>query len=461
MSEQEAASSGESQFTDTGSLRAVLTTRQVSMMGLGGAIGAGLFVGSGAAVGVAGPAVLISYILAGVMVVLIMLMLAELVAAYPSSGAFSTFAHRAFGRTSGSTVGWLYWVQLVVVVAAEATAAGAIVAAATPSIAQWVWVLIFIVALTTVNLFGVANYGRFEYWFAFIKVAAIVLFLIVGALAIFGLLPGVEPVGLSNLVAHGGFAPNGFVGIAGALLIVMFAFGGTEVVAIAAAESNDPSGNIKRTMRSVMVRILVFYIGSIFVIVTVLPWNDPSIQEGPFSAVLSVLRIPGVDIAMSAIVVIALLSAMNANIYGASRMVFSLAEREMAPKLFRSTTSSGVPWIAVTGSVAFSFVTVVLNMIWPEAVLPALLNIVGSTLIIVWTSIVISQIVLRVRAEREGRNLPVRFPGFPWLSWLTLAMLASTVVLVMFDPAARIQLLATFGLTAAIALVSKLALRDR
>ncbi len=447
------------EFTDTGTLRTTLTKRQVSMMGLGGAIGAGLFVGSGSAINIAGPAVLVSYIVAGLIVVLVMAMLAEQVAAYPSSGAFSTFAHRALGRTAGATIGWLYWIQLVVVIAAEATGAGAIVSSWFPGIPQWAWVLLFIVALTTVNLLGVANYGKFEYWFAFIKVGAILLFLVVGVLAIVGLLPGQEALGLRHLVDNGGFAPTGLPGIAGALLIVMFAFGGTEVVSIAAAESADPAGNIRRTMRSVMVRILVFYIGSIFIIVSVLPWNDPSVQAGPFASVLRTLQLPGVDLAMSVIVVIALLSAMNANIYAASRMAFSLGERAMAPRAVRSITRDGVPWVAVIGSVSFSFVTVGLNWAWPDAVLPALLNVVGSTLLIVWSSIAISQIVLRKRAEREGHPLPMKVWGFPWLSYLTLALLGGIMVLVMWDSAARTQLLLTFGLTALLALIARFALR--
>jgi len=447
------------EFTDTGTLRTTLTKRQVSMMGLGGAIGAGLFVGSGSAINIAGPAVLVSYIVAGLIVVLVMAMLAEQVAAYPSSGAFSTFAHRALGRTAGATIGWLYWIQLVVVIAAEATGAGAIVSSWFPGIPQWAWVLLFIVALTTVNLLGVANYGKFEYWFAFIKVGAILLFLVVGVLAIVGLLPGQEALGLRHLVDNGGFAPTGLPGIAGALLIVMFAFGGTEVVSIAAAESADPAGNIRRTMRSVMVRILVFYIGSIFIIVSGLPWNDPSVQAGPFASVLRTLQLPGVDLAMSVIVVIALLSAMNANIYAASRMAFSLGERAMAPRAVRSITRDGVPWVAVIGSVSFSFVTVGLNWAWPDAVLPALLNVVGSTLLIVWSSIAISQIVLRKRAEREGHPLPMKVWGFPWLSYLTLALLGGIMVLVMWDSAARTQLLLTFGLTALLALIARFALR--
>lgn len=448
------------EFTDTGTLQTTLTRRQVSMMGLGGAIGAGLFVGSGAAINIAGPAVLISYIVAGGVVLLIMGMLAEQVAAYPSSGAFSTFAHRAFGRTAGATVGWLYWVQLVVVIAAEATGAAAIVAAWTPAVPQWVWVLVFIVALTTINLLGVSNYGRFEYWFAFIKVGAIVLFLAVGVLAIVGWLPGQEAVGLTNLVANGGFAPNGFVGVAGALLIVMFAFGGTEVVSIAAAESADPSGNIRRTIRSVMVRILVFYIGSIFIIVAILPWNAPAMQSGPFAAVLGALRMPIADLLMSVIVIVALLSAMNANIYAASRMAFSLGERKMFPQIVRSITRNGVPWAAVIGSVAFSFITVGLNWAWPEAVLPALLNVVGSTLLLVWTSIALSEIVLRKRAESAGERLPIKMWGFPWLSYFAIALLGAVMLLVMFDTAARTQLLLTFALTATLAVIARIVLRN-
>ena len=304
-----------------------LTRRQISMMGLGGAIGAGLFVGSGQAISIAGPAVLVSYLVAGTIVILVMSMLAEMVAARPSSGAFSSFAQRAMGRSAGSAVGWLYWLQLVVVIAAEATGAAGIIAGWTPGIPAWAWVLVFVVALTAVNLFGVNNYGRFEFWFAAIKVFAIIAFLVVGACAILGLIPGLPATGTGNLIDHGGFAPHGITGIAAAVLIVVFAFGGTEVVAIAAAESDDPVRNIRRIVREVMVRILIFYIGSIFVIVTVLPWNAPEVIDGPFSAVLATLRVPGVELVMSAIVVIALLSAMNANIYGASRMVYSLSER--------------------------------------------------------------------------------------------------------------------------------------
>lgn len=433
-----------------------LTRRQISMMGLGGAIGAGLFVGSGQAIGLAGPAVLVSYLVAGGIVVLVMAMLAEMVAARPSSGAFSSYAQKAMGRSAGSAVGWMYWIQLIVVIAAEATGAAGIVAAWTPGIPAWVWVLVFVVALTVVNLFGVRNYGRFEFWFAAIKVAAIVVFLVVGVCAIIGVIPGVGPTGIGNLVDHGGFAPHGLGGIAAALLIVLFAFGGTEVVAIAAAESDDPARNIRRIVREVLVRILVFYVGSVFVIVAVLPWNDPAVAAGPFSAVLDTLRVPGVGLVMDLIVVIALLSAMNANIYGASRMAYSLGERRLAPVSVTRTSSAGVPFVAVLASVSFGFVTVGLNGAFPDVVLPALLNIVGSTLLVTWAATAVSQIILRRRADRAGERMPVRMWGFPWLSWLCLALLAGVVALAAIDPAARIQLLLTVALTAVLLVVARL-----
>ncbi|WP_313813475.1 amino acid permease [Glutamicibacter sp.] len=448
-----------SESTDT-QLHAGLTQRQISMMGLGGAIGAGLFVGSGQAISIAGPAVLISYLLAGTVIIVIMAMLAEMVAANPSSGAFSTFAHKAMGRSAGSTLGWLYWIQLVVVVAAEATGAAAIVAQWFPGVPQWGWVLLFVIALSGANLLGVRNYGRFEYWFAVIKVAAIIIFLAFGALVLSHIVPTEAPVGLGNLAAHGGFAPGGMSGIAAAVLIVIFSFGGTEVVAIAAAESNDPAGNIKRVVRSVMARILVFYLGSILVIVSIVPWNDPEIVVGPFAAALSVLKVPGVAIVMNAVVVIALLSAMNANIYGSSRMLFSLGKRKLAPVGVTHVTGKGVPAKAVLSSVAFSFLAVGLNWIWPEQVMPILLNVVGSTIIVIWTFIAVTELILRTRAEKNGEYLPVKLWGFPYLTYGVLAVLAGVIAVSMTDEAARTQLLLTSGLTALIWIISKIALRN-
>nr|WP_229660040.1 amino acid permease [Tersicoccus solisilvae] len=426
--------------------------RQLIMMSLGSAIGAGLFVGTGAGIAVAGPAVLISFALAGLLVILVMRMLGEMAAAHPSSGAFSVFAHRAMGPVAGATVGWMWWVQLVVVIAAEATAAAALLTTLVPAVPQWVLALAFMVLFTAVNLTGVARFGEFEFWFAVLKVAAIVVFLALGLALMAGVVPGVPAPGLSNLLGHGGFAPQGLAGVAAGLLVVIFAFGGTEIVTVAAAETAEPRRNVARAIRTVLWRILVFYIGSVFVMVTVLPWDSPLLAATPFVAVLELAGVGWATTAMTIVIVIALLSALNANLYGASRMIFSLSSRGQAGAVFGRVNAHRVPVPAVLASVAFGFLAVLANYLWPETVLNVLLNLVGATILVIWGSSIASHVILRRRAEREGTDLPLRMWAWPWLTGLACVLFAGIVVLALLDPAARLQLLATAGLTAAIAL---------
>ena len=439
---------------------ASLNTRQITMMGLGGAIGAGLFIGSGQAVSVAGPSVILAFALAGFLVILIMNMLGEMAAANPSSGSFSVYAAKAMGPNAGAIIGWLYWIQGVIVIAAEATGAAAIIGGWFPGVSQGTWSLLFVVLLTAVNLANVARFGQFEYWFSFLKVAAIVAFLGIGVAIIAGLVPGVAATGLSNLVAHDGFLPNGVVGLCAGLLMVIFAFGGIEIVAIAAAESDDPRTSIRKAVRGVLFRVLVFYVGSALVMVSVLPWYSPELAASPFVAVLTFAHIPWIDSVMALVVVIALLSAMNANIYAASRMLLSLSERGIAPRVIQVRNRNKTPYVAVTASVILCTVAVVMNYLAPDLVMPMLLNAVGSTLLVTWGFIALSQLILRVRADRDPSiHLPVRMPFFPYLSILALVMLAGIVVLALFDPASRTQLLATLGLTVAIGVLNAVAQR--
>ena len=365
-------------------LGAALKPRQLTMMGLGSAIGAGLFIGSGAGIQAAGPAVLISYLVAGTLIILVMWALGEMAAANPDSGAFSVYTAKAYGPVAGATVGWLWWLQLVVVIAAEALGAAGLLATIFPALPVWLMAFVFIVVLTAVNLTSVKNFGEFEFWFALLKVAAIVGFLLVGAALLFGWLPGVQSPGLSNFTGAG-FAPSGFAGIATALFVVAFAFGGTEIVSVAAAETAEPARSVKKAVRTVLWRILVFYIGAIFVIAAVVPVGSAGLKS-PFAAVLDAAGMPGAATAITLVAVAALLSALNANLYGASRMAFSLAERGEAPRLLASVSKARVPVVAVLASVAFGVVTVVLELAFPEKVLPVLLNIVGSTCLLVWTS---------------------------------------------------------------------------
>jgi len=437
-----------------------LKPRQLIMMGLGSAIGAGLFLGSGVGVKLAGPAVLMSYLVAGALVIIVMNALGEMAAAKPTSGAFSVYAADALGPTAGATVGWLWWVQLVIVIAAEAVGAAGLLATVWPALPVPLVALAFMCVFTVINLLGVKNFGEFEFWFAILKVAAILAFIAIGAALLLGWLPQAASPGLSNFTANGGFAPTGLAGIGAALLVVVFAFGGTEIVAVAAAETEDPERSIARAIRTVAWRILVFYIGSLSVIIAVVPWTSEALGS-PFAAVLEAANIPGAATAITLIAVIALLSALNANLYGASRMMFSLAQRREAPALLGRADSRQVPVQAVLASVLFGFVATGLELLFPGKVLPVLLNIVGSTCLLVWTLSLVSQLVLRRRADRSGLRLPFRMAAFPWLTCAALVILAMIFGLLLWEAPTRLQFLSMVGLTLAIASCSALARRTR
>ncbi|MET8061837.1 amino acid permease [Streptomyces microflavus] len=438
-----------------------LKQRHLTMLGLGGVIGAGLFVGSGAGIAVAGPAIVVSYLIAGTLAMLVMRMLGEMSAAMPASGSFSVHAERALGRWAGFSVGWLYWFLLVVVLAVEATAAAQIAHGWVPAVEPWAWVLLFMVVFTAANLTAVKNFGEFEFWFASLKVGAIVVFLGLGLLAVLGWLPDTDPVGMTNLTGQGGFLPNGWGGVVSGVLTVVFAFGGLEVVTIAAAETDDPARAVGRAVRSAVVRILFFYVGSMLVIVTVLPWTAQQAGLSPYVKVLDSIGVPSAAQIMNIVVFVALLSALNANLYGSSRMVFSLAERGEAPRgLLKVSGGSqgkagGVPRRAVLASVAFGFVSVLLNLLWPDTVFLYMLNSVGAVLLFVWALIAASQLRLRARLEQEAPGaLALRMWWFPYLTWLTLAGLFGVLVLMLTDDAARPQVLWSAGATALVLLVA-------
>lgn len=428
-----------------------LSSRQLTMMGLGGAIGAGLFLGSGAGVQAAGPAVLISYIVAGTLVILVMWALGEMAAANPNSGAFSVYAEKAMGVVAGSTIGWLWWIQLVVVIAAEALGAAALLFSVWPVVPVWALALGFMAFFTGMNLVGVKNFGELEFWFAILKVAAIIIFLFIGAVILFGWLPGIPSPGISNFA---NFAPAGMGGVAAALFVVIFAFGGTEIVSVAAAETENPEQNVAKAIRTVVWRILVFYIGSILIIVALLPVGSTGL-DSPFAGVLDLAKIPGASTVITLVAVAALLSALNANLYGASRMIFSLSERGEAPRFLSRLTVSKVPRAAVCVSVAFGFIATVLEIVFPERVLPALLSLVGSTLLFIWGSALVSQLILRRRADREGVILPMKMKGFPLLTILGLVLLGLIFLVGMANPDNAGQLLSTLVLISLIAIRSK------
>jgi GABA permease len=437
-------------MTDT-SLQPGLKNRHVGMIAIGGVIGAGLFVGSGAGIHGTGPAILISYGIAGLLVVLVMRMLGEMSAASPDTGSFSAYADRAIGRWAGFTIGWLYWWFWAVVLAVEATAGAKIVHGWIPALPQWALALVLMILLTVTNLFSVGSYGEFEFWFSTIKVAAIGVFIVLGVLAIFGLLPGTDSVGARNLTGHGGFFPHGYGAVVTGLLTVVFAFMGSEIVTIAAGESRDPGRAVTKAVNSVIWRILVFYLGSIAVVITLLPWNASNVATSPYVAVLDRIGISGAGTIMDVIVLTAVLSCLNSGLYTASRMAFSLAGRGDAPKVFSATNKRGVPYVAIWISVAFGFLAVIFNYTSPDTVFLFLLNGSGAVALFVWAVIAVSQLRMRRRLEREApERILVRMWLFPYLTIATILGIAAILVVMLFDHDGRPQVLWSMAVAAVV-----------
>ncbi|GER22748.1 GABA permease [Zafaria cholistanensis] len=431
-------------------LQKSLKPRHLSMIAIAGVIGAGLFVGSGAAIQQAGPAILVAYAAAGLVVVLVMRMLGEMAAANPETGSFSAYADKALGRWAGFSIGWLYAWFWIIVLGIEATAGAAIMHRWIPGVDQWVWALILMVLLTLTNVWSVKSYGEFEFWFASIKVAAIFLFLIAGAAAIIGLVPGVEAPGLSNLVGQGGFMPNGADAVLAGVLVVVFSFFGAEIATIAAGESEHPVDAVKKAVKSTVWRILLFYIGSVAIVVTLLPWDDASVAKSPYVAVIELFGIPAASTIMDVVVLTSVLSCLNSGLYTASRMIFSLSTRGDAPRAWSRISKRGVPVSAVLASTVVGFITVGMNYIAPDTVFLFLVNTSGAIALFVWLVIATSQLVLRRRAEAAGAEVPLKMWLFPYLTWASIIAIVAMTVGMLFVDATRESLLLSLLLAAVV-----------
>ena len=433
-----------------------LKSRHLTMMGLGSAVGAGLFLGVGLGIQISGTSVLISYAVAGALIALVMWMLGEMAAARPSLGSFSTYAGQAYGHWARFTMGWIYWFMLIMVMGAEITGAAAIISNWF-DIAPWIPALIAVAFFAVVNFAAVGGFGEFEFWFAIIKVGVIVAFLVIGVLMALGILPGMD-FSLAGTNFTENFLPNGMPGFAAGLLAVAFAFGGIELVTIAAAESEDPAHNVATAVRAIIVRIMIFYIGSIVVITMALPFS--SIQDAdvaadsPFTLVLAAAKIPFAAGFMEAIIALALLSAFNAQIYATSRLVFDMAKDHCAPGFFLKQNRAGSPINAVILSMVFAFASVGLQFWNPPGLLAFLFNAVGGCLLVIWSFIVASFIKLHPVLRDNGELTEIHVPGFPWLPWVTAAALAGLTLLMLFDPAARNQVISVLILAAVLVILS-------
>jgi GABA permease len=418
-------------------LKKALSQRQLTMIAIGGVIGAGLFVGSGVVIQETGPGAFITYALSGLLIVLVMRMLAEMAVANPSTGSFADYARSALGDWAGFSVGWLYWYFWVIVVGFEAIAGAKIIRYWVHGIPLWLIALVLLIAMTATNLFSVSSFGEFEYWFAGIKVAAIIVFLALGSLYVVGVWPH-KQMDFSNLWSHGGFFPHGGAAITVAVVTVIFSMVGPEIATIAAAESADPERAVAKAANSVIMRIAAFFVGSAFLLVTILPWNNEAAAASPFVAAFTKMGIPFADQIMNAVVLTAVLSCLNSGMYTASRMLFVLAARREAPAQLVAVNGRGVPANSILASAVVGLLCVIAAAAAPDTIFSFLLNSSGAIILFVYLLIVASQIVLRRRTSED--ELAVKMWLFPVVSILTGLAIVAILVQMYFQVNARSQL---------------------
>ncbi len=436
-------------------LKKALNQRQLTMIAMGGVIGAGLFVGSGTVIHDTGPAAFITYALCGILIILVMRMLAEMAVANPSTGSFADYSRKALGDWAGFSVGWLYWYFWVIVVGFEAVAGAKVINFWLPDVPTWTLSLVLMLLMTGTNLISVSSFGEFEFWFAGIKVAAIIVFLAIGSLFVLGIWPDTT-LDFSNLTAQGGFFPNGGLAVTAGVVTVIFSMVGAEIATIAAAESDNPERAVSKAANSVITRIAIFFVGSVFLLAVILPWNSSTLEASPFVAAFQEMGIPYADDIMNAVVLTAVLSCLNSGLYTASRMLFVLAARREAPASMVTVNSRGVPMVAILSSSVVGFLAVIMAAISPDTVFSFLLNSSGAVILFVYLLIAVSQIILRYRADES--TLKVKMWWFPALSVLTALGIVLVLVQMGLTADVRIQLvlsLASFGVVLVLFFINR------
>ena len=436
-------------------LKKALNQRQLTMIAMGGVIGAGLFVGSGTVIHDTGPAAFITYALCGILIILVMRMLAEMAVANPSTGSFADYSRKALGDWAGFSVGWLYWYFWVIVVGFEAVAGAKVINFWLPDVPTWTLSLVLMLLMTGTNLISVSSFGEFEFWFAGIKVAAIIVFLAVGSLFVLGIWPNTD-LNFSNLTAYGGFFPNGGLAVTAGVVTVIFSMVGAEIATIAAAESDNPERAVSKAANSVITRIAIFFVGSVFLLAVILPWNSSTLEASPFVAAFQEMGIPYADDLMNAVVLTAVLSCLNSGLYTASRMLFVLAARREAPASMVTVNSRGVPMVAILSSSVVGFLAVIMAAVSPDTVFSFLLNSSGAVILFVYLLIAVSQIILRYRADES--TLKVKMWWFPALSVLTALGIVLVLVQMGLTADVRIQLvlsLASFAVVLVLFFINR------
>ncbi|MBT2520254.1 amino acid permease [Arthrobacter sp. ISL-28] len=411
-----------------------LNVRHIRFIALGSAIGTGLFYGSASAIQKAGPGVLLAYMIGGAAVFMVMRALGEMAVRHPVSGSFGQYASRYLGPRAGFVTGWTYVFEMAIVAIADVTAFSIYMGFWFPDVERWIWVLAIIFFLAALNLLNVKVFGELEFWFSLIKVAAIIGMIAGGAaIIVFGFQAGggsaVAP-GLDNLVEHGGFFPHGFEGLLASFAVVMFAFGGIETIGITAGEAADPKKVIPKAVNTVPVRVLLFYVLTLGVLMSLFPWNEVGSNGSPFVQIFSGLGVPAAPHILNAVVITAALSAINSDIFGAGRILFGLSRQGHAPQSFAKVSRHGVPWMTVVMMTGILLVGVVLNAAIPEDVFVLIASIATFATVWVWVMILASHVAMKREIARKGlRASEFPSPWWPAASVLAIGFMAMVIVI--------------------------------
>lgn len=417
-----------------------LENRHVTMITLGGIIGAGLFVGSSTTISQVGPAAVVSFGIAGLSVMLVMRMISEMASSLQGVQAFPDFARAGIGHWAGYLSGWLYWYFWAVVVAVEAVAGAKILHLWYPMFAEWQIGVALMLALTAVNLMSTRAYGEFEFWFSLIKVGAILGFILIAGAWVVGI---TNPAGASvaNWTQHGGFAPNGWGLVLAAVASTIFTMCGAEIATIAAAESKESAKIIARLSLSVSARILIFYVITLALIVAILPWNGVVAGYSPFAATLEAIHVPGGKFIMTCLVLVAVLSCLNSSLYITSRTLFGLAKHGDAPQWLVAVNSRKVPARAIIAASLFSYLAYAAERLAPNTVFSFLINSSGATMLLLYILCAVAQLRIRRQLEASApEKLQIKMWLFPWLTLATIAVMAAVLVFMGINPARRIEL---------------------
>jgi L-asparagine transporter-like permease len=413
-----------------------LTQRQLTMLALGGAIGVGLFLGSSITIRLAGPGVILSYLLGAVVAMIVAYAIAEMAVVHPVAGAFGIYAETYLNAWSGFAVRATYGLVQIIAIGAEVTAVAIYCGFWFPQTPQWVWVATASALLVAINALQVGSFGEFEYWFAVVKVSAIVLFIVIGGMLIAGV--GHKPaLGLSNLVVHGGFFPFGLKGVWLALSLVLTSYMGVEVIAVTAGEANDPYESIPRAMRTIVYRLICFYVLAMIAMLAMTPWNrigsEGGITGSPFVAAFSEVGIPYAASIMNLVVITAALSSCNADLYLTTRMLFSLSRSGYAPGWLSRLSSNGVPHRALGLSTAGMVVAILLAIYAPSRAFLMLYGVAVAGMFFVWSVILLCHIRFRKSLGPEARSrLPLKLAFSPYSNWLGIAALAGVTASTFF-----------------------------